>query len=101
MFAGAIRYHSGGIAGLRPGEVPAILKEGENVQTANDPFHPNNLAGTLAAGGGKSGGGGNTKIVNAIDSASFLAAALQSEVGERVLLNWLRANSDAVNSARA
>lgn len=101
VFAGAIRYHSGGIAGLRPGEVPAILKEGENVQTANDPFHPNNLAGTLAAGGGKSGGGGNTKIVNAIDSASFLAAALQSEVGERVLLNWLRANSDAVNSARA
>ncbi len=30
-FAGAPRYHSGGIAGLRPGEVPAILQRGEMV----------------------------------------------------------------------
>ena len=30
-FAGARRYHTGGIAGLRPGEVPAILKKGELV----------------------------------------------------------------------
>ena len=29
VFAGAPRYHSGGIAGLRPGEVPAILQQGE------------------------------------------------------------------------
>jgi len=30
-FAGAPRYHSGGIAGLRPDEVPAILQKGEVV----------------------------------------------------------------------
>ncbi|WP_353641317.1 tape measure protein [Mesorhizobium sp. WSM2239] len=30
-FAGAPRYHSGGVAGLRPGEVPAILQRGEIV----------------------------------------------------------------------
>lgn len=30
-FAGAKRYHSGGIAGLQPGEVPAILQRGEVV----------------------------------------------------------------------
>ncbi|MGB0661330.1 MAG: glycoside hydrolase family protein [Mangrovicoccus sp.] len=30
-WAGATRYHSGGIAGLRPGEVPAILEKGELV----------------------------------------------------------------------
>jgi tape measure domain-containing protein len=29
VFAGATRYHSGGVAGLRPGEVPAILRQGE------------------------------------------------------------------------
>lgn len=29
VWAGAPRYHQGGIAGLRPGEVPAILEEGE------------------------------------------------------------------------
>src|SRR5262249_42646670 len=31
LWAGASRYHSGGIAGLRPGEVPAILQRGEVV----------------------------------------------------------------------
>jgi hypothetical protein len=30
-FAGAVRYHEGGIAGLMPGEVPAILQQGETV----------------------------------------------------------------------
>ncbi|WP_422049918.1 hypothetical protein [Shimia sp.] len=30
-WAGAPRYHQGGIAGLKPGEVPAILKKGELV----------------------------------------------------------------------
>ncbi|MEQ9226109.1 MAG: hypothetical protein RLO15_07120, partial [Parvibaculum sp.] len=29
VFRGAPRYHSGGIAGLRPNEVPAILEKGE------------------------------------------------------------------------
>lgn len=98
-FAGAMRMHSGGIVGLRPNEVPIIAERGENIQTADDPFHPNNLASTLASGGGNSGPM-MTKIVNAIDAPSFLAAALQSEIGERVLLNWLRANPDAVSAAR-
>ena len=31
LIAGAPRYHSGGIAGLEPGEVPAVLKVGEVV----------------------------------------------------------------------
>lgn len=31
IFAGAPRYHSGGIAGIRPDEVPAILQRGEVV----------------------------------------------------------------------
>jgi len=30
-FAGAQRFHEGGIAGLRPGEIPAILERGERV----------------------------------------------------------------------
>jgi hypothetical protein len=30
-FAAARRYHSGGVAGLLPGEVPAILQRGETV----------------------------------------------------------------------
>lgn len=31
VFSGARRYHTGGVAGLRPGEVPAILQRGEIV----------------------------------------------------------------------
>lgn len=35
VFDGAQRYHGGGIAGLRPDEVPAILQRGERVIPAN------------------------------------------------------------------
>jgi hypothetical protein len=31
MFTGAKRYHRGGIAGLQPGEIPAILQRGETI----------------------------------------------------------------------
>lgn len=43
-FVGAPRYHSGGIAGLRPNEVPAILERGEEVLTRDDPRHARNAA---------------------------------------------------------
>jgi hypothetical protein len=33
IFLAATRYHSGGIAGLQPDEIPAILKKGEAVLT--------------------------------------------------------------------
>ncbi len=39
LFANAPRLHGGGIAGLRSGEVPAILERGEEVLTRNDPRH--------------------------------------------------------------
>lgn len=48
LFAGAEHYHSGGIAGLKPGEVPAILKRGEIVIPR----------------GGASGGGRSVTVVN-------------------------------------
>lgn len=35
IFMNAPRYHNGGIAGLRPGEVPAILQRGERIIPAN------------------------------------------------------------------
>ena len=57
------QFHEGGLPGLKPGEVAAVLQKGEEVLTADDPRHVGN-------GGG--GGGGNTRIINAIDGASFL-----------------------------
>ena len=54
IFANARRYHSGGIVGLEPNEVPFIGLEGEEVVTEDDPRHRNNL------GKGKGGSGGST-----------------------------------------
>ncbi len=41
VFAGAPRYHSGGIAGLMPGEIPAILQRGETVLPKNSSLQSN------------------------------------------------------------
>lgn len=45
IFQGAQVLHSGGLAGLMANEVPAILERGEEVLTADDPRHRNNLRG--------------------------------------------------------
>lgn len=88
-FAGAPRYHEGGIAGLKPGEVPAILKRGEEVLTEDDPRHAGN--------GGMMGG--SSTIINAIDAPSFVEEALKSSRGGKAILNYMRANPAAVRSA--
>ncbi len=44
IFAQARRWHAGGVVGLRGGEEPAILEKGEEVLTARDPRHRDNLA---------------------------------------------------------
>lgn len=89
-FNNAVRYHSGGIAGLKPDEVPAVLKQGEEVLTETDPRH-------RANGGGA--GGSRTKIVNMFDAPSFLSEALNSAVGEEALLNFVRANPGSFKAA--
>lgn len=95
VFANAVRYHSGGIAGLAPDEMGAILKKNEEVLTEEDPRHRFN--------GGASGGSGQEarpfKIVNAFDAPGFLEAAMSSDSGGEVLLNYLKANSDTVKAA--
>ena len=96
VFAGANYYHSGGFPGLRPNEVPVIAQKNEEILSKSDPRNALN-------GGGKGAGGGaspvNMKVVNAIDSASVLEAALDSPTGEKVLVNFLRANGSAVKTA--
>lgn len=87
-FAKAMRYHGGGIAGLKPNEVPAVLERGEEVLTADDPRHVAN-----------GGGGAKVKIVNAFDSGGFLTAALNSTEGEQAILNFVRNNPSAFKSA--
>lgn len=96
-FSNAMRFHSGGVAGLRPGEVPTILERGEEVLTRSDPRHIFN-AGKGGSGGG-GGGKGNTRIVNAFDGTSFLEEALKTRRGEELILNHVTANPAAFRAA--
>lgn len=90
-FVNAMRYHSGGVAGLKPDEVPTILQKGEEVLPADDPRHRNN--------GGGAGGGSNVKIVNAIDSGSFVSEGMSTAVGQQAVLNFIKTNASAVKGA--
>jgi hypothetical protein len=93
MFAGAMRYHTGGIVGLRPGEVPIIAKKNEEVLTEDDPRHMFNASGQGGAPQSKS-----MKIVNAFDAADMLNEALGSAEGEEVFINYVRRNATAIRS---
>jgi len=94
VFAGVARYHVGGLAGLAPGEIPAILKRGEEILTQADPRH-------IFNGGGMGGGPAippKVDLTNVIcmDPDELVAKGLSSRVGERVLLSVIRANRGAV-----
>jgi hypothetical protein len=84
LFGAAPRYHSGGIAGLAPGEVPAILQRGEEVLSKNNPRNVMN-------GGGA---GGRTIVktpIVAIGDAA-IADALSSAAGTQAILTIVRSN---------
>lgn len=91
-FNNAIRYHTGGIAGLKPNEVPTILERGEEVLTADDPRH-------IANGGGMSGA--NVKIINTIDSGSVISEGMSTAEGERAFINFIRANKASIKQVLA
>lgn len=96
-FANAARYHTGGVVGLQPDEVPAILQRNEEVLTSDDPRHRFNLgkgdAGPTAAPQV------NLKVINAIDPGEFISAGLNTRDGEQGFLNYIRQNQGAVNQA--
>ncbi len=87
VFGAAPRYHRGGVAGLRPGEVPAVLEEGERIRTAEQEAA---LQSQLKAGSSGGSGTVTTPIVAIGDAA--IADALASAAGERVVLTHVRNN---------
>lgn len=93
-FMNAMRYHSGGIAGLQPGEVPSILKRGEEVLTQDDPRHAFNGGGAAAAPQGA-----RVKIVNALDGGQVISEGLNTSAGEEAILNFIRSNASSVRAA--
>jgi tape measure domain-containing protein len=93
IFAAAPRYHEGGIVGLKPGEVPAVLKENEEVLTRDDPRHAYNggMGGEAPAQSPI-----NVKVVNAIDPGDFVSAGLDTVTGEKAILNFMRMNKTQI-----
>jgi len=88
-FSNAARYHSGGIAGLRPNEVPTILEKNEEVLTRSDPRHMFN-------GGGQKPERERFQIINAIDSDEVVQKGLNSGKGVRTVLNMIQANRSEI-----
>src|SRR5690606_26376790 len=84
-FRNAVRYHTGGVVGLKPNEMPAILQRGEEVLTANDPRHINN-----------GGGAEQPVIINAVDGSDMLERAMRTRKGQRVIMNFIRENKAAI-----
>ncbi len=70
----APRYHTGGVAGLAPGEVPAILKQGEGV------FTPEQMA-ALGSGGGTVI---NQNVTVNVDRTGGTGADGDTEFAERI-----------------
>ena len=84
-FANAPRYHAGGIAGLAPDEVPAVLRKGEEVLTETNPRHINNAAG------GKMG-----VNVTIVDNRDSLGSYLSSSEGNWSLIAQIERNSGTI-----
>lgn len=87
VFAGAQKFHGGGLPGLRPNEVPSILEKGEEVLTRDDPRHV--LNGGM---GGGSSAPQEITVINQIESGSVVAEGLNTPAGKKAFYNYMRAN---------
>jgi murein DD-endopeptidase MepM/ murein hydrolase activator NlpD len=98
-FANAARFHGGGVIGLGAREIPAILERGEEVLRRDDPRHILNGVGVGGSSAIPAETTVNLKNVNVFDAADVLEKGLSSRVGQKVLLNYVRANNRAFKSA--
>ena len=78
----ATYYHTGGEVGLKPDEVSAVLRKGEEVITADDPRHRNNL-GKVNKETGEAGR--SVRVVPVLDP-SAIHEAISSSQGEDVIV---------------
>lgn len=90
-FAGAEKFHDGGLPGLKRSEVAIIAKKNEEVLSEDDPR--NVLNGGLQPGGG----GGDVTVINSIDSASVIKQGYAEARG--TVLNDMRANAASYRKA--
>lgn len=91
-FAGAPRFHSGGLPGLARDEVPAILQKGEEVLAKNDPRNIMNGGGVQ---GGSTAAPQPFTIVNTFDPEEVVAAGLN----DRTFVNRVATNKSQIRKA--
>ncbi|UUC20554.1 phage tail tape measure protein [Pseudomonas asiatica] len=94
LFAGAPPYHTGGVIGLKPNEIPIIALKGEEMLTESDPRHRKNL------GKGRSSPVSQEPrfTINNILDAPSLASAMEGAEGERMVMNHIRANRSEIKN---
>jgi tape measure domain-containing protein len=83
VFAAADRYHEGGLPGLKPNEVPAILKKREEVLTEDDPRNVLNGGGNSAMPGAPQ----DVTIINQLDSGDIVETGLGKARGKKAIFN--------------
>lgn len=89
-FAGAPRFHGGGLPGLKADEVPTILQKGEEVLSKNDPRNVLNGGGTQPAMAAPSAQ--PFTIVNTFKPEEVVAAGLS----DRAFVNYVAANKNSI-----
>lgn len=95
IFHNAVKYHGGGVAGLKSNEVPAILQAGETVRTQQQ---EKALADRQAAAGGGAPAGQSLTIVNALDTESLFSQASQSAAFGTSVMNQIKFNKSQIKS---
>lgn len=89
VFAGAQRFHEGGLPGLKKDEVATILKKGEEVVTEDNPRH----IGNAGAGGGPAI---QVTAVNVWDSEEAAGEIMKANATGVALMNWVTRNPSAI-----
>ena len=92
-WAGAPKFHGGGGLGLQPGEYKAVLKQGEEVLTEDDPRHIRNI------GNDNGGGGAPTMQQNVLlFDPEEIPRAMMGRSGVKSILQIVRANKATVKA---
>lgn len=94
LFAGAPRFHSGGLPGLKSDEVPAILQKGEQVLSKNDPDNVLNQT----RGGGQTASQPQSQRFVLVDDRARIPEAMNTPEGEEAILVALRRNVPTLKS---
>jgi hypothetical protein len=91
IFAGARRFHSGGMPGLQPGEIPIIAQAGERVLSRAE----------VRAGVGSAQQPQHIQVINGMDHEDIVRKGLAAPSNTKVILNMIRANRSSLRTALA